>query len=241
VSDVVLTETVGAVRRITMNRPEKLNAMNPALVEAMIASLRAADEDDQVAVIVLAGAGRAFSAGADISKSADAAPPTAREVVAASNRTVRLYKQLTETNTPIVAEVHGYALGGGCNVAVSSDLVVAAENAVFGYPELKVGLAATAVSPAIVHQIGRKAAFELLTLCENISAARALELGMINRVVPDDELTDRAMAMAEQLAGFDHDALWMTKQTIRRAADLPLGAALEMARDGGLGMKIFEE
>lgn len=240
-SDVVLTETVGAVRRITMNRPEKLNAMNPALVEAMIASLRAADEDDQVAVIVLAGAGRAFSAGADISKSADAAPPTAREVVAASNRTVRLYKQLTETNTPIVAEVHGYALGGGCNVAVSSDLVVAAENAVFGYPELKVGLAATAVSPAIVHQIGRKAAFELLTLCENISAARALELGMINRVVPDDELTDRAMAMAEQLAGFDHDALWMTKQTIRRAADLPLGAALEMARDGGLGMKIFEE
>ena len=240
-SDVVLTETVGAVRRITMNRPEKLNAMNPALVEAMIASLRAADEDDQVAVIVLAGAGRAFSAGADISKSADAAPPTAREVVAASNRTVRLYKQLTETNTPIVAEVHGYALGGGCNVAVSSDLGVAAENAVFGYPELKVGLAATAVSPAIVHQIGRKAAFELLTLCENISAARALELGMITRVVPDDELTDRAMAMAEQLAGFDHDALWMTKQTIRRAADLPLGAALEMARDGGLGMKIFEE
>ncbi len=215
--------------------------MNPALFESMIASLRAADEDDQVAVIVLAGAGRAFSAGADISKSADAAPPTAREVVAASNRTVRLYKQLTETNTPIVAEVHGYALGGGCNVAVSSDLVVAAENAVFGYPELKVGLAATAVSPAIVHQIGRKAAFELLTLCENISAARALELGMINRVVPDDELTDRAMAMAEQLAGFDHDALWMTKQTIRRAADLPLGAALEMARDGGLGMKIFEE
>ena len=92
-----------------------------------------------------------------------------------------------------------------------------------------------------MHQIGRKAAFELLTLCENISAARALELGMINRVVPDDELTDRAMAMAEQLAGFDHDALWMTKQTIRRAADLPLGAALEMARDGGLGMKIFEE
>ena len=240
-SDVVLTETVGAVRRITMNRPEKLNAMNPALVEAMIASLRAADEDDQVAVIVLAGAGRAFSAGADISKSADAAPPTAREVVAASNRTVRLYKQLTETNTPIVAEVHGYALGGGCNVAVSSDLVVAAENAVVGYPELKVGLAATAVSPAIVHQIGRKAAFELLTLCENISAARALELGMINRVVPDDALTDRALAMAEQLAGFDHDALWMTKQTIRRAADLPLGAALEMARDGGLGMKIFEE
>jgi len=241
VSDVVLTETRGPVRRITMNRPEKLNAMNAELVEAMIEALDAADRDDAVAVVVIAGAGRAFSAGADISKRPDAAAPSAREILAASERTLRLYRKLLETRTPIIAEVHGYALGGGCNVAVSADLVVAAENAVFGYPELKVGLAATAVAPPIVHQIGRKAAFELLTLCENVPAERALALGMINRVVPNGELTERAMAMAGQLAAFDHDALWMTKQTIRRAAAMPLGPALEMARDASLAMKIFED
>lgn len=239
-SDVLQIENVGAVRRITMNRPTKLNAMNAELVESMIDAVDAGDRDDSVAVMVLAGAGRAFSAGADISKS-DGPAPSPREVVAASNRTLRLYTRLVETNTPLVAEVHGYALGGGCNVAVSCDLVVAAENAVFGYPELKVGLAATAVSPPIVHQIGYKAAFELLTLCENVPAARALELGMINRVVPNEELTERAMAMAGQLAAFDNDALWMTKQTIRRSASMPLKEALEMARDASMTMKVFED
>lgn len=238
---VVLTETHGAIRRITMNRPEKLNAMNAELVEALITSLDDADTDEAVAVTVLAGAGRAFSAGADISKAANDPPPTPRQIIAAGNRTLRLYTKLLDTNKPIVAEVHGYALGGGCNVAVSSDLVVAAQNAVFGYPELKVGLAATAVAPPIVHQIGHKAAFELLMLCENVPAERALALGMINRVVPNDVLTERAMAMAAQLASFDHNALWMTKQTIRRAAAMPLGPALEMARDAGLGMKVFED
>ena len=91
-----------------------------------------------------------------------------------------------------------------------------------------------------MHQIGRKAAFELLTLCENVPAARALELGMINRVVPQDDLQTTSMDIANRLAAFDNDALWMTKQTIRRSADLPIGAALEMARDQGLGMKIFD-
>ncbi|MBT6274065.1 MAG: enoyl-CoA hydratase/isomerase family protein [Chromatiales bacterium] len=239
-SDVVLTETRGQIRRITMNRPTKLNAMNADLVNSMVDEITAADADDGIAVIVLAGAGRAFSAGADISKS-DGPSPAPREVIAATNRSLRLYKALLEIDSPIICEVHGYALGGGCNIAVCSDLVVAAENAVFGYPEVKVGLAATTVAPPIAHRIGQKAAFELLTLCENISAARALELGMINRVVPNEELTERTMAMAEQLASFDHDALWMTKQTIRRSAAMPLIPALEMARDLGLAMKVFDE
>jgi len=241
VTEVVLTETVGAVRRITMNRPQKLNAMNAELVDALVAALDDAERDDAVAVIVMAGAGRAFSAGADISKRQGAERPPPREVIRNGNRTLGLYRRLLESDTPLIAEVQGYALGGGCNLCVSCDLVVAAENAIFGYPELKVGLAATAVAPPIVHQIGYKAAFELLTLCENVPAERALALGMINRVVPDDRLTRSAMEMAERLAGFDHDALWMTKQTIRRAASLPVGVALEMARDLGLGMKIFED
>jgi len=239
-TDVLLKEQDGSVLRLTMNRPDKLNAMNADLVFALIDAVRDGDASDSVAVMIIAGAGRAFSAGADISKNPDAPKPGPRDIQSASNRTLTLYKALLDTDTPLVAEVHGYALGGGCNVAVSCDLVVASENAVFGYPELKVGLAATAVAPPLVHQIGRKAAFELLTLCENIPADRALELGMINRVVAQDTLRDTSMEIAKRLAAFDNDALWMTKQTIRRSADLPLASALEMARDMGLSMKIFE-
>ena len=239
-TDVLLQDHVGPILRLTMNRPNKLNAMNAALVFALIDAIRAADADENVAVIVIAGAGRAFSAGADISRDESAPAPTARQLQAATNRTLTLYKALINTDTPLIAEVHGYALGGGCNVAVCCDLVVASDNAIFGYPELKVGLAATAVSPPLVHQIGRKAAFELLTLCENIPAERALQLGMINRVVAHNDLQETSMGIANRLAAFDHDALWMTKQTIRRSADLPLVAALEMSCDLGLGMKLFE-
>lgn len=239
-TDVLLQEQVGSVLRLTMNRPNKLNAMNAQLVLGLIDAIRAADADENVAVIVIAGAGRAFSAGADISRDESAQAPSARQIQAATKRTLTLYKTLITTHTPLIAEVHGYALGGGCNVAVSCDLVVASDNAVFGYPELKVGLAATAVSPPLVHQIGRKAAFELLTLCENISAERALQLGMINRVVVQEALQQTSMDMAKRLAAFDHDALWTTKQTIRRSADLPLVAALEMSCDLALGMKLFD-
>ena len=111
----------------------------------------------------------------------------------------------------------------------------------FGYPELKAGLAATAVAPALLQQIGRKAAFELLTLCENVNAERALALGMINRVVPRDDLLSEARRVSEQLAGFNHDALWMTKRTIQRAASMSLAEALDMAGDASLVMRLYTQ
>ena len=152
-----------------------------------------------------------------------------------------LFRALAECAKPVVAAVHGYALGGGCSLVMSCDLAVAADNAVFGYPELKAGLAATAVAPALVHQIGRKAAFELLTLCDNVNADRALALGMINRVVPRDDLLPEARRMSEQLAAFNHDALWMTKRTIQRAAAMSPLEALEMAGDASLVMRLHAQ
>jgi len=235
-SDTVLVEDQGPIRVLTLNRPTKLNAMNAELVDTLIDAVRAADLDDGVAVLILAGAGRAFSAGADISRTSEA--PSSREVVARARRMGALFRALSESAKPVVAAVHGYALGGGCSLVMSCDLAVAADTAVFGYPELKAGLAATAVAPALVHQIGRKAAFELLTLCENVNAERALALGMINRVVPRDDLLSEARRMCEQLAAFNHDALWMTKRTIQRAASMSPLEALEMAGDASLVMRL---
>lgn len=235
-SDTVLVEDQGAVRVLTLNRPTKLNAMNVELVDTLIGSVRAADQDDAVAVLILTGAGdRAFSAGADIRGTGE---PTPRQAVRRARRMAELFLALSECTKPIVAAVRGYALGGGCSLAMSCDLVVAADDAVFGYPELKAGLAATAVAPALVQQIGRKAAFELLTLCENVNAERALALGMINRVVARDDLLSEARRVSDQLAAWDHDALWMTKRTIQRAASMSTAAALEMAGDASLVMRL---
>lgn len=234
-SDTVLVEDQGAVRVLTLNRPTKLNAMNVELVDTLIGAVRAADQDDAVAVLILTGAGRAFSAGADIRGTEE---PTPRQVVRRARRMAELFLALSECAKPIVAAVRGYVLGGGCSLAMSCDLVVAADDAVFGYPELKAGLAATAVAPVLVQQIGRKAAFELLTLCENVNAERALALGMINRVVSGDDLLSEARRMSDQLAAWDHDALWMTKRTIQRAASMSPAEALEMAGDASLVMRL---
>ena len=199
-NDTVLIEDRGAIRTLTMNRPDKLNAMNSELVDTLTAAIRAADADDHVAVVIVTGAGRAFSAGADISRGRSASYPSAdRGPLAPDQYAVSGAPGIHQADRHRRARVRA---GGGCNLVMSSDIAIAADNAVFGYPELKVGLAATAVAPTLVHQIGRKAAFELLTLCQNINAERALALGMINRIVPRDALMNEARRVAEQLAGF---------------------------------------
>ncbi len=228
----------GAIRYLTLNRPDKLNAMNQVLDDELSAALSAADQDSDVSVIVIAGEGRAFSAGADLSDMGES--PSSRDIADSINHSIGFYQQMVSLNTPMIAAVHGYALGGGCNLAISCDMVVAADNAVFGYPEVKLGMAAAGVSPTLVHQIGRKAAFELLVLCENINAEKALEFGMINRVVAPDKLLDTAAEIAQQLASYDHDALWLTKQLIRRCADMPLPSALELGRDIGLAAGMYK-
>src|SRR6185312_711141 len=229
--DVLLMETRGAIRLLTMNRPAKLNALNADLVHALTGALHAAQDDAAVSTIILAGAGRAFCAGADTSVPRPLTAETRPDVIRHGDRNIALTRLLARTDKPIIAAVHGYALGAGCGLAFGSDLVVAAESARFGYPELKAGLTATTVTAHAVHLMGRRVAFEMLTLCENMLPQRAYELGLVNRVVPDDRLIDEAMAMGEKLAGWNQEFLWQTKRTFHRAVSLSPEQALEMARD----------
>jgi enoyl-CoA hydratase/carnithine racemase len=238
-TETVLIEDRGAVQLLTLNRPKQLNAINGALNAELRAALAAADADDSVAAVVLTGCERAFSAGADMKEAQTHAGRSHRATIQASGGSTVLYDAIMMIDKPVIAAVTGYALGGGCALVMASDIVVAGESAILGYPEVKRGLAATAVSPTLVAQIGRKWASELLLLCENISAARAAEIGLVNRVVPDGDVVKTAMAMAETLAGFNHDALWMTKRMIRRSADLSLGQAHGLARDSMLVMRGF--
>ena len=227
----LLVETRGAVRVLTLNRPRKLNALNADLVKALSAALLAVQHDDGVAAVILAGAGRAFCAGMDTSQPRVLTTESRRNLVRHADESIGLFKLLARIDKPIIAAVHGYALGAGCSLAFGSDLVVAAESARFGYPELRAGLTASTVTAHAVHVMSRKIAFELLTLCENITPQRAYERGLVNRVVPDDQLLPAALAMAETIAKWNTEFVGQTKRTFHRAASLDMDAALEMARD----------
>jgi len=229
--DELLIETKGAVRILTLNRPTKLNALNADLIRGLTDALAAIQGDDAVSAVVLTGAGRAFCSGADISGFRPLTAETRRALIRHADAGIALTNLLTRVDKPIIAAVKGYALGAGCGLAFGADLVVAGESARFGYPELKLGIAATTVSAHVAHLAGRKVAFEMLTLCENLTPAQALAHGLINRIVADDAVMAEALAMAETLAGWNPDALWQTKRTFQRALALPPEQALAMARD----------
>ena len=227
----LMVETRGAVRLLTLNRPRKLNALNAELVHALSAALREVQDDTAIAAVVLAGSGRAFCAGMDTSVPRVLTRDSRRDLVRHADMNVDLFKLFARIDKPIIAAAHGYALGAGCGLAFGSDLVVAAESARFGYPELKAGLTASTVTAHAVHLMPRKVAFEMLTLCENLSPQRAYELGLVNRVVPDDQLLETAMGLAEALAKWPSEFVGQTKRTFHRAASLDLEKALDMARD----------
>ncbi len=231
---ILLIEDRGAIRLLTLNRPRQMNALNAALTSAIIAAVDAADHDSDVAVLIMAGNERAFSAGADLKEAEANRGMDAEAARRHGEASGLLYEIGNRTDKPIIAAVRGYALGGGCNLALCTDMVVAGEGAIFGYPEVKRGIAATAVTPGLVHRIAPKAAFELMTLCDNVPAQRALDLGMINRVVADDAVLDEAFAMAEILAGYDQQALRATKRVFRKSTELTLSQSLVAARETAL-------
>ncbi len=233
----LLIEDRGAVRILTLNRPEKRNALDTALTRALLEALRATDEDEGVRCVVLTGAGAAFCAGADLAEFKGLAEPKAAE--ARAELTMHLHLAFSKIITPVVTAINGAAMGGGAGLAIAGDLAVMAESAKLGYPETKHGIVAAIVMANLVRQVGRKSAFELVSLAEPIGAHRALELGMVNRVVPDARVLDEALALAQKLAAVSRAAMAQTKALFHEVADLPLEAALEKGRDANKRMRSF--
>jgi enoyl-CoA hydratase/carnithine racemase len=233
----VLIENRGAVRVLTMNRPEKRNALNQALTQGLLDALRAADSEDAVGAIVLTGAGQGFCAGADLDEFKELGTG-----LAAENRaelTMQLHLAFTRIRKPVVAAINGHAMGGGAGLALAADLAVMAEGAKLGYPEPKHGIVAAIVMANLVRQVGRKAAFELVSLGEPVDAQQALRWGMVNRVVPLPELMNESFSLAEKLAALKREAMSETKRLFHEVADLPLVAALERGRDTNKRMRNF--
>jgi enoyl-CoA hydratase/carnithine racemase len=235
----LLIENRGAVRILTMNRPEKRNALNAELAQGLLDAIRNADEDDAVGALVLTGAGPGFCAGADLDEFRQTTDPAAGEKRAAL--TMELHKVFPKVRVPIVTAINGSAMGGGAGLAIAGELAVMAVGAKLGYPETRHGIVAAIVMANLVRQVGRKAAFELVSLGEPIDAQRAFALGLVNRVVSRQEVVLQALLLAEKLAAVHRPAMAETKRLFHQVADLPLEAALERARETNVRMRGFRK
>ena len=235
----LLVEDRGGVRILTMNRPDKRNALNSELTQALLDAVRASDRDESVGCLVLTGAGPGFCAGADLSEFKGLQDPNAAQ--ARAELTMQLQLSFSRISKPVVTAINGAAMGGGAGLALAADLALMAHSAKLGYPEVKHGIVAAIVMANLVRQVGRKAAFELVSLGEPVDAAKALALGMVNRVVPDADLLPQSLAIAEKLAAFPKPAVQETKRLFHEVADLALEPALERGRDANKRMRNFQK
>jgi enoyl-CoA hydratase len=210
---VLLVEDLGSVRRLTMNRPKALNALNGELIDAMARALDDAATDEAVRVLILRGAGRAFCAGYDLNEDADAGTKDSVGWYTELQHSADEMLKFFDHPKPIVAQVHSFCLAGGCDLMMVCDLTVCSDDAKFGEPEIRFGSGVvTMVMPWI---LGARKAKELLFTGEDrIDAQEALRIGLVNQVVAADQLDDATLRLAEQIAKNDPFAVRMQKKAI---------------------------
>ena len=243
-SNEVLTSVVGAVATVTINRPAQRNALSPAVTQGLRAALRAARDDGDVRVVVLRGAGdRAFCAGADLSTLGAGAGFL--ELHDARGEIAAVFEDLWSLGKPTIARVQGYALAGGFGLALACDLLVAADDAVFGTPEIDVGLWPYMITVPLLRAMTPKQALELMMTGRRVGADEALRMGFVNRVVPPGELDDAVTSFAAALASKSPAVMRIGRTTFYRVVDdlatgalpylhsqLTIGATLDDAREG---------
>jgi enoyl-CoA hydratase len=216
---LVLSERRGAVALLTLNRPDKLNAINAAVIEALDAALDAAEADDAVRAVVIAGAGRAFSAGFDLDMGIGDGKADPADVRRALENDFRIILRFWDSPKPTIAAVHGYCLGSALELAVACDLTVAAEDCRFGEPEVKFGSGIVAL--LLPWLAGPKAAkYLLLTGEDRATAAQMQAIGLVNTVVPAARVLDEAIQLAGRIAANDTQAVRLTKRAINRSLDI---------------------
>jgi methylglutaconyl-CoA hydratase len=212
-SETSLRETVEAgVLSLTLNRPEKRNALSAGLVDALHAALERADLDSEVRVVLIRGAGRDFCAGADLDELLASANLTLAENEAAALRLGSVFARIRALPKPVVAVVQGRALAGGAGLVASCDLAIAAESARVGYPEIQRGFVPAMVMTLLRRAVGEKSALDLVLTGRLLTAAEARAAGLVSRVVPNHQLEREAATVAAVLAAASSSALALTKQ-----------------------------
>ena len=222
----ILVERRDAVTLITLNRPEALNALNAQVLADLLAALAAFDADASQGCAVLTGSAKAFAAGADIKEMAamDFAAMYGTNHFAG-------YERLTQTRKPVIAAVAGYALGGGCELAMMCDFLIAADTAKFGQPEIKVGVTPGAGgTQRLPRTIGKSKAMDMLLTCRMIDAAEAERTGLVSRVFPADKVMEEALAVANTIAAMPVSVAMQIKDSVNRAFETTLTEGVRYER-----------
>ncbi len=243
----ILTETRGRVGLIRLNRPQAMNALNTDLLGELRDALKAFVADESVGALVITGSERVFAAGADIKEMADATPEDMQK-----RNSLELFDYIRKIKKPIIAAVSGYALGGGCEMALACDMIVAAETARFGQPEVTIGVIPGAGgTQRLPRALGKVLAMEMILNNRTLTAQEALQFGMVNRVVPVERCLDEALIIAAEVAARAPLAVQAAKQAVNNAFDFSLTSGLDAERnafyllfateDQKEGMKAFIE
>ncbi|GGY43383.1 enoyl-CoA hydratase [Parvularcula lutaonensis] len=242
------TETDDRVQIIRLSRPEALNAFNNELMNELTDALKAADADPKISCIIITGSEKAFAAGADIKEMAD---KTATEAYLEDFITSN-WEQVTRTRKPVIAAVAGYALGGGCELAMMCDFIIAADNAKFGQPEITIGaIPGAGGTQRLARFIGKSKAMDMCLTGRMMGAEEAERCGLVSRVVPKAELMDTAIEVAKKIAGYSRPVSMMVKEAVNRAFETTLAEGVLFERrlfysvfateDQKEGMKAFIE
>jgi methylglutaconyl-CoA hydratase len=223
----ILYELQDGIARITLNRPEKRNALNSEIVGELKAAISETARDPQCRVVLLSGAGKDFCSGADLEGLDKTAQADILDNMAGTRQTADLFLMMRNHPRPIVAAVQGRALAGGCGLATACDIILAAQSAQFGYPEVNIGFVPAMVMAILRRSICEKAAFELVATGEIISAARAHELGLIHRVYSDDQFAHEVAAYAARLASKSASAVMLSKRLLYNMDSMSFESALQ--------------
>ena len=225
--EMILTKTEGRVAIITLNRPKQLNALNDQLMDELGAALKAFDADDNIGCMILTGSEKAFAAGADIGAMASYGFAD----VYKNDYITRNWEQIRSIRKPVIAAVSGFALGGGCELAMMCDFIIAADNARFGQPEIKLGIIPGAGgTQRLPRAVGKAKAMDLVLTGRMMDAAEAERSGLASRVVPLDKLMEEAMGAALQICDYGLIAVMAAKEAVNRAYEGTLADGIMFER-----------
>jgi len=223
----LVIEQIGKVQLITLNRPEAMNALSPDLMQELSKQLSLAEDNPEVAVVILTGSEKAFAAGADIKAMKDM---SFMDMYKADFIT-KDWERITTFRKPVIAAVAGYALGGGCELAMMCDFILAADNAKFGQPEITIGvLPGAGGSQRLTRFIGKSKAMDMVLSGRMMDAAEAERSGLVSRIVPLADLREEAIKTAEKIASFSLPMLMMAKEAVNRAYESTLSEGLRFER-----------
>lgn len=240
-SDAVLYRVEGAIARLTLNRPEKRNALNEALIGGLKSSLRKASDNAAVRVVVISGAGSDFCSGADLASLQKIADGSVAENSADARSLMELFVLMRQVSVPVVAAVKGKALAGGCGLASACDIVLASADAQFGYPEVKIGFVPAMVMAILRRNVSEKRAFELITRGEQIGAAEAKQFGLVNQVFPDEDFESAVTGYVNGWEKMSKSAVALTKTLLYQMDGMSFGDALQTGVDVNVIARMTED